>query len=103
MDSGRLELDTKSLRNFHKIYAFRPEPNLELFQVQIRTDLYCVNSFLDEICVLDNNLLSYCYDAEHLLCTCLVCYEIHSRTLDGLPIKIYSNVAFRGLSKPATV
>ena len=43
MDSGRLELDTKSLRNFNKIYAFRPEPNLELFQVQIRTDLYIGN------------------------------------------------------------
>ena len=40
MDSGRLKLYTKSLRNFNKIYAFRPEPNLELFQVQIRTDLY---------------------------------------------------------------
>ena len=39
MDSGRLKLYTKSLRNFNKIYAFRPEPNLELFQVQIRTDL----------------------------------------------------------------
>ena len=56
-----------------------------------------------EMCVLDNNLLSYFYDAEDLACTCLVCYEIQSRTLDGLPIKIYSNVAFRGLGKPATV
>ena len=40
LDSGRLEHITKNLRNFVKKYAFRPEPNLELFQVQIRTDLY---------------------------------------------------------------
>ena len=39
-DSGRLEQYIKSLRNFHKIYAFRPEVYLELFQVQIRTALY---------------------------------------------------------------
>ena len=39
-DSGRLEQYMKNLRNFHKIYAFRPEVYLELFQVQIRTALY---------------------------------------------------------------
>ena len=38
-DSGRLEQYMKNLRNFHKIYAFRPEVYLELFQVQIRTAL----------------------------------------------------------------
>ena len=38
-DSGRLEQYMKNLRNFHKIYAFRPEVYLELFQVQIRTTL----------------------------------------------------------------
>ena len=37
---GWLELNRKSLRNFDKKYAFRHEPNLELFQVQIRADLY---------------------------------------------------------------
>ena len=30
----------KNLRNFFKIYAFRPEVYLEVFQVQIRTTLY---------------------------------------------------------------
>ena len=39
LDSGRLKLSSKSLCNLNKKYAFRPEPNLELFQVQIRTDL----------------------------------------------------------------
>ena len=39
-DSGRLEQYMKNLRNFRKIYAFRPEVYLELFQVQIRTALY---------------------------------------------------------------
>ena len=48
LDSGRLELYTKSLRNFNKKYAFRPEPNLELFQVQIRTDLYNVYCYIDK-------------------------------------------------------
>ena len=48
LDSGRLKLNTKSLRNLTKKYAFRPEPNLELFQVQIRTDLY----FLQKLHVL---------------------------------------------------
>ena len=49
-DSGRLEQYMKSLRNFHKIYAFRPEVYLELFQVQIRTALYIwmKNCFLFE-------------------------------------------------------
>ena len=37
------ELNRKSLRYFDKKYAFCPEPNLELFQVQIRTDLYFSN------------------------------------------------------------
>ena len=39
-DSGRLEQYMKNLRNFFKIYAFRPEVYLEVFQVQIRTTLY---------------------------------------------------------------
>ena len=37
---GWLELYRKNLRNFDKKYAFRHEPNMELFQVQIRADLY---------------------------------------------------------------
>ena len=36
---GRLEQYMKNLRNFFKIYAFRPEVYLEVFQVQIRTTL----------------------------------------------------------------
>ena len=41
-DSGRLEQYMKNLRNFFKIYAFRPEVYLEVFQVQIRTTLYAL-------------------------------------------------------------
>ena len=39
------------------------------------------------------------YDPEHLACTCSVCYEIHSCTLDDLPIKIYCNVEIWGLNQ----
>ena len=45
-DSGRLEQYMKNLRNFHKIYAFRPEVYLELFQVQIRTALYYLRFYV---------------------------------------------------------
>ena len=55
-DSGRLEQYMKNLRNFFKIYAFRPEVYLEVFQVQIRTTLYGFNVvFLD---IKMNSILS---------------------------------------------
>ena len=46
LNSGQSEQQSKNLRNFDQKYAFRPESNLELFQVEIKKHLYFLRSLV---------------------------------------------------------